>query len=92
MLPDVVVVADAGACEWRLGYVEDGGPSVILPAHVTADGRMDVAKLPDALRALESFEELEECALVLAEPPDESEAHRERAAAAAFTVQAVQAV
>ena len=92
MLPDVVVVADAGACEWRIGYVEDGGPSVILPAHVTADGRMDVAKLPDALRALESFEELEECALVLAEPPDESEAHRERAAAAAFTVQAVQAV
>ena len=92
MLPDVVVVADAGACEWRLGYVEDGGPSVILPAHVTADGRMDVAKLPDALRALESFEELKECALVLAEPPDESEAHRERAAAAAFTVQAVQAV
>jgi len=92
MLPDVVVVADAGACEWRFGYVEDGGPSVILPAHVTADGRMDEAKLPDALQALESFEELEECALVLAEPPDESEAHRERAAAAAFTVQAVQAV
>ncbi|KOO53210.1 hypothetical protein Ctob_009703 [Chrysochromulina tobinii] len=53
---------------------------------------MDEAKLPDALQALESFEELEECALVLAEPPDESEAHRERAAAAAFTVQAVQAV
>ena len=91
-LPDVIVVLDLGACDWRIGWADEDGPSNIHPAHTSTDGSADESRLAEALHSLESFEELDECGLVLTEPPNESAAHRERVAESAFAVAAVQSL
>lgn len=84
-LPDDVIVLDAGSFEWRCGWSYDNGPSIIEPAG-EADG---VAAL---LRTLEGIDEVEECAILVAEPASQSAADRIRTARAIFAIPTVQSI
>jgi len=92
-LPDVVFVVDAGSCQWRLGDANDeGGVGKLVEAYLTREGDIDTSKIGEALHDIEDFDELDECGVVLSEPPNVTAVHRMERAAHAFAAKTVQSL
>lgn len=91
-----VIVVDAGANEWRCGWSDESGPSIILPGLTPSDGgrRQLTAKLRAMFEALQ-VEDASECTVLVGEPAGVSDGWRCGIATvlfAEFRVKAVAAV
>jgi actin-related protein len=82
-----VVVVDVGSTEWRVGWADDDGPSVVVPAPTNAAGFVS-----NCLHSLEGFDEANACTVLLSEPPDQTSARRDAAARLLFAHPTVQAL
>ena len=92
MLPEAAVILDAGAFEWRCGWADDDGPSEIRAAAEMQQPREDYNGFSDIVHSLEGIDEVNEYAVIVSEPTNQTSESRERVAAAVFANQAAQAI